>query len=93
MSAALFWQRPGSARFVTRARRVAIGSSTIDVLGYRSDSTPLTSPFDGRQPVPAICTIVGRRPQSCPASSVLRRGGCPYLCNNEQNTRVTASAR
>ena len=26
---------------------LAIGGGTIDVLGYRSDGTPLTSPFDG----------------------------------------------
>ena len=49
LSAALFAAKAGKRTLlVTKGSGVlAIGGGTIDVLGYRSDGTPLTSPFDG----------------------------------------------
>ena len=65
LSAALFAAKAGKRTLlVTKGSGVlAIGGGTIDVLGYRSDGTPLTSPFDG--------VGMARRPSKkrCPASS------------------------
>ncbi|MFQ8737167.1 MAG: FAD-binding protein [Bilophila wadsworthia] len=75
LSAALFAAKAGKRTLlVTKGSGVlAIGGGTIDVLGYRSDGTPLTSPFDGfdslspRHPY----AIVGAETvkKRCPASS------------------------
>ena len=98
LSAALFAAKAGKRTLlVTKGSGVlAIGGGTIDVLGYRSDGTPLTSPFDGfgslspRHPY----AIVGEETVKKALSGFLEfceEGGCPYLCNNEQNTRVVTA--
>lgn len=98
LSAALFAAKAGKRTLlVTKGSGVlAIGGGTIDVLGYRSDGTPLTSPFDGfdslspRHPY----AIVGAETVKKALSGFLEfcdEGGCPYLCNNEQNTRVVTA--
>ena len=75
LSAALFAAKAGKRTLlVTKGSGVlAIGGGTIDVLGYRSDGTPLTSPFDGFDSLSrAIPTpSSARRPSKkrCPASS------------------------
>ena len=67
---------------------LAIGGGTIDVLGYRSDGTPLTSPFDGfdslspRHPYAIVGAETVKKALSCfcllytsPRTSSYRRTG------------------
>ena len=98
LRAALFAAKAGKRTLlVTKGSGVlAIGGGAIDVLGYRSDGTPLTSTFDGfaslspRHPY----AIEGAEPVKEALSGFLEfcdEGGWPYLCNNEQNTRVVTA--
>lgn len=98
LSAALFAAKAGKRTLlVTKGSGVlAIGGGTIDVLGYRSDGTPLTSPFDGfdslspRHPYAIVGAETVKKALSC-FLEFCDEGGCPYLCNNEQNTRVVTA--
>ena len=98
LSAALFAAKAGKrALLVTKGSGVlAIGGGTIDVLGYRTDGTPLTSPFDG------FDSLSPRHPYALMGEATVRKaltsflelceeGGCPYLCNDERNTRVVTA--
>ena len=92
LSAALFAAKAGKRTLlVTKGSGVlAIGGGTIDVLGYRSDGTPLTSPFDGfdslspRHPYAIVGAETVKKALSC-FLEFCDEGGCPYLCNTEQN--------
>ncbi|MFQ9866897.1 MAG: FAD-binding protein [Bilophila wadsworthia] len=66
------------------------------MLGCSSDGTPLTSPFDGfdslspRHPYAIVGAETVKKALSC-FLEFCDEGGCPYLCNNEQNTRVVTA--
>ena len=98
LSAALFAAKAGKKTLViTKGSGVlAIGGGTIDVLGYRDDGTPLDVPFDGFAALPP------RHPYSLVGAETTKRaldafldfcteGGCPYLCNGGENTRVVTA--
>lgn len=95
LAAAVFAARAGKRTLlITRGSGVlAIGGGSIDVLGYRPDGTPLTSPFDGfdslspRHPY----RIVGKETVRQALADFLllsQEEGFPYQQKGDANIRI-----
>lgn len=95
LAAAVFAARAGKRTLlITRGSGVlAIGGGSIDVLGYRPDGTPLTSPFDGFDSLPPRhpYRIVGKETVRQALADFLllsEEEGFPYQQKGDANIRI-----